>query len=102
MKSDLTGLRRVFKAPKTEWCSLMDGSSLNSNRFFKAFLASFKETSPELFIKCPLSGYYEYENLTLAKSFLMVIPSGQYVFSINATDPINRSKISIKGQMLFT
>lgn len=92
-------LRRVFKAPRIEWCSLMDGSSKNPIRFFKAFLESMNETSPEIFLKCPFIGTYEFNNLTLAKKFLMVVPSGSYVFSINMTT--NKCKMSFKGKMIF-
>lgn len=80
----------------------MDGSAKNPNRFFKAFLDSMKETAPELFIKCPFRGNYEFNNLTLSKTFLMIVPSGDYVFWVNVTDPINKSKISLRGQMLFS
>lgn len=102
IKSDNNKLRRVFKLPKTEWCSLMEGSSKNSNRFFKAFLDTMRETTPEIFIKCPFSGVYEFYNVSMAKKFYMIMPSGHFMVSINVTDPVNKSKVHMKSHLIFS
>lgn len=88
--------RRVFKSPVIEWCSMMDGSK-NANRFTKAFIDAIKEKSPEMFILCPYFGKYEFQNLTISKTFLTIMPIGSYIVLANITDPVFKTRITFKG-----
>lgn len=90
--------RRVFKSPKIEWCSMIDGKQ-NTNRFTKAMFDSIREKSPEIFIKCPWFGSYEFQNLTISKTFLSIMPSGSYNIFLNISDPIYKSKVLFKGEI---
>lgn len=96
-------LKRIFKTPTIEWCSLVKEATLHgTNPFFKGFIKSVNETSPELFVQCPIIGRFHFTNVTLSKSFLRIFPSGNYSFQMIFSDLVNKWNAVVKGRTHLT
>lgn len=73
--------REIFKFPRFEWCSVMDGTAKTTS-MIRTFLNSFKERYPKAIRACPLTGRSELMNATMDKKLVMMFPNGLYRFTI--------------------
>ncbi|KAG5668571.1 hypothetical protein PVAND_016508 [Polypedilum vanderplanki] len=81
--------REIFKVPRFEWCSVLDGTS-KTNSFVRSFLNSFKDRYPKAVRKCPLTGRSEMMNVTIEKKLTMMFPSGLYRFTMKSSDDLDQ------------
>lgn len=64
-----------------------------SSPLIKSTVDAFKEISPELIQKCPYFGRYEVTNVHVNKNSFLMLPSGLYRFSANATDAFSKAML---------
>lgn len=67
-----------------------------ANGLVKSFIDTFKESSPQLFMKCPYTGPFEVSNLKLDKKLLFVYPPGLFRVDIKIIeDGVNQVTLTL-------
>jgi hypothetical protein len=76
-------LQQVFQTPHLEWCNLINRGQLRKYTAIKFFFNTYGKFL-KMFLKCPVVGEIAIKDFKPDSKLFAFLPSGTYVYAINA------------------